>query len=304
VERRFRRCRLPMEPREDRPDECGQLVGQQRGLRVGAGQAPVHREVLLDTDRAARHRGDRYGEARRMVGQPHRNAEALGERVQRAQIGELRRRGIVADTVQKDEVGEPARAQRRHRGLHLLEVRHPGRQDDGESQSAHHLEHGEIGHVARGDLQTLDAEALQVVCAVNVEGRGHELDAAARAVGPQVFVRGGRELQHGQHRMLARRGPERPLLVLRGGRGAGHEAVRGEGLELHGIGAGRRRHVDERAREGEVAVVVDARFRDDEGPPDHRPIIAARSGPFAAPRELSAAEPARRPPWRRARRGR
>ena len=79
------------------------------------------------------------------------------------------------------------------------------------------------------------------------------------------LVIGGRQLEaRPASRTGSARRPSAPLLVLGGGRGPGDEPVHHEGLELHRVGPGRDRHVDQRAGERQVAVVIHAGLRDHE----------------------------------------
>jgi hypothetical protein len=117
-----------------RAHERGELGGQERGLMIGAGQAPVQREVLLDAGGAASGRRDGDRQAQRVVREPHGRPEDPRVGVHDAQVGEARIRGVIAHALEHGQIGEPGAPEGPHGRLHLVHVRHAGGEEDGKPE--------------------------------------------------------------------------------------------------------------------------------------------------------------------------
>ena len=85
----------------------------------------------------------------------------------------------------------------------------------------------------------------------------------------QLPVGRGGKLQPAQHLVLGLLHSGIRHLVRRLARCARRKAIRAEGLELDQISAGLRGDIDKTPRHGQVAIVIDARLRNDESSFSH-----------------------------------
>ena len=119
---------------------------------------------------------------------------------------------------------------------------------------------GQVGDLARRDLQQRQVQRAQKPHAGNVEGGRQILDADGIAVFFQFPVRLKGEVQLADHLQLALGGAGGLLLVFRLlGKFAHHQFGHG-GLELHDVGAALLGGAGHRFGHLQVAVVVDAGF--------------------------------------------
>jgi hypothetical protein len=123
---------------------------------------------------------------------------------------------------------------------------------------------GEVGDLTRWDLELPLSERGEQIDALDIETRGEKLDAARLAVGNELAVHLFAELESAEHRMLGFAAARRLALVVRLWSCACGKPVCSEGLKLHHVCAGSGGDIDQAAREIEVAVMIHARFGNDE----------------------------------------
>ena len=149
--------------------------------------------------------------------------------------------------------------------LHLTERAHPCRDDGGLPRTCHAEEKRAVRDLARRNLDTREVEPIdEQVEALGIERRREELDTAPRAVLDERVVVGLAKFERLQHRVPRLLLAGRRKLIRSLGSRLRRERVGAEGLELHGVRPGVRRHVDQLPREVERTVVVNAGFGDDE----------------------------------------
>ena len=144
----------------------------ERGVVVRPVQPAAEGEVLLDADRAQRHRGDRCGDARRVVGEPDRDTEALAQRLHGAQVDLLGRARVVRGALH-DRNGEPCSRSSATAAVISSIPDMPWRSGRG-VPSGDGLDQRRVGHLARRDLVGGHAELLEQLDGLDREGRGEE----------------------------------------------------------------------------------------------------------------------------------
>ena len=125
-------------------------------------------------------------------------------------------------------------------------------------------EQRQVRQLTRGDFEDGHPESGEKVRTLFIKGRGHEHDAQLLAVAVQFGEVFEREFEALEHVELAfgDTGVLRLILRLRGI--GGDEMFGLKGLELHGIRAGLGCGFNELLREREVAIMIHARFGNDE----------------------------------------
>ena len=232
----------------------GELSREQADLVVVALEVAVDGEVLLDDPRAERDGGEHDVEAALVAGVADRGLGQLG---QPGEVGQV-------DVLERSRVGRLAVQERvRDAGLaddvdglaDLALGRHPGRDDHRGAAGRHVPQQRVVGHVGGGDLERADAVVDEAVDADRVPGGAHHLDADVAAVvedleelvGPEVVLR-----EQVEGVLRAEVLPARPAGAL------AVEGVHVAQLELHHVGPGLDRQVDQPLGQRHVALVVDA----------------------------------------------
>ncbi|CAB4938088.1 unannotated protein [freshwater metagenome] len=225
---------------------------------VVALEPPVDGEVLLDDARAERHGGDRHVEAALVAGVADRCLGELGEPRQVGEVDVLEGRRVGRLAVQ-ERVGDPGAADDVDGLADLALGGHAGGDDHGRAAGGHVAEQRVVGHVRRGDLERGDAVVDEPVDADRVPRGAHDVDADVlavvedleEAVGAEVVLR---EEVEGVLRA--------EVLAARAGRALAVDRLHVAQLELHDVGAGLDRQVDELLGQRHVALVVDADLGD------------------------------------------
>ena len=234
-----------------------ELGGLERVSRVAAVHEPREGEVLFNHSGSERHRGKRRVVAQRVVRQADVEAVALGHLEHDVEADLLRRARVLRGALQD---GDPlvVAADRRHRLVELGPGAHPRRQQDRLSGLRESLEHREVRDLPRADLVALDPDSLEQLDRLDRERRRQELHPVRLAVRLQLLP-----LLERKARPLEVLEPRLPLEVRRRRRVPQRLGGGEMGLELHHVGASRRRGLDELARVAEAAVVDGADLGDD-----------------------------------------
>ena len=238
-----------------------ELARQQADLVVVALEATVDREVLLDDPRAEGDGGDRDVEAALVARVADRCLGQLGEARQVGQVDVLERRRVGRLAVQ-ERVGHAGAADEVDGLADLALGGHARRDHHRRAAGGHVAQERVVGHVGGGDLERRDAVVDEAVDADRVPRGAHDLDADVAAVVEDLEELVGLEV------VLREQveGVLRAEVLPAGARGAlAIERLHVAQLELHDVGAGLDRQVDELLGEGHVALVVDADLRDQHG---------------------------------------
>ena len=240
-----------------------ELGGVQAGLLVGAGQALVQREMLLD-DRRAQHGGGHVAlPAGRVVGKPHRQAKLVKQLQHGAQVGVGVGGGVLGVAVQDSGFGAAVVVQDAQRIGDLVQRAHAGGKQHRDLGPAHLLQVGQVGDLAGGDLQKRQLQRGQKPHAGDVKRRRQVLDADFVAVFLQLPVAVKGKVQLADHVQLALGGVG-GLFLVGGllGKAADHQLRHG-GLIFDDVGAALLGSAGHLLGHFQASVVVDAGFGDD-----------------------------------------
>lgn len=149
-------------------------------------------------------------------------------------------------------------------GFNFAQGCHAGGKDDLFSKLADMAQIGQIGDFTGGYLEPFLPQSHQQIDAFNIKTGGEKCDLAASTVGDEFMVHGFGQFQPLQHGVLRFAAIGGLCLVVGLFGAARYLAVGVKGLELDQIRTGGSGFINQALGHLHVAVVVDARFGNDE----------------------------------------
>ena len=237
-----------------------QLLRLQAGLVVRPLHIAIQRKMLLNNRRAHRDRRDRHLDALRVVRIANFHPKSIPERLHRPEIHVLVRRRILGVAVKQLDLACPVLAQNPDGVLDLPHLAHARGHDDRLSGFGQRDQIRIIGHLARRNLPERHIDGVQKLDALKVKRRRQKANSLLVAVFFQAYKLVKRQFQLLQHILLGAV-PGRGFLVVRLLRRVRDQILRLESLKFDAVDARRFGGVHQLIGQIDVAVVVDAGFR-------------------------------------------
>ena len=147
----------------------------------------------------------------------------------------------------------------------LPQAGHAGGEDNRLSVTTDVAQIRQIGDLSGRNLEAVEPEAHQQIDALHVKSGREKLDPLRLAMGNQFIMHVPRQLEPAKHRVLGFAGVRGLDLVVGLARLRSYQPIGAEGLKLDAVSARICGNLDQLTRHGEIAIMIHARFGNDQG---------------------------------------